>query len=69
MVQSLQILSAVVVIIILIPQTTKVNYLLRKFYESGVFGSYGATKRFVTRLTWGSIGVFFVLTYLAARVG
>lgn len=69
MVQSLQILSAVLVIIILIPQTTKVNYLLRKFYESGAFRSYSEAKRFVTRLTWGSIGVFFVLTYLAARIG
>jgi len=67
MLQKLQVFLAFVVLILLIPQTTKVNFVLRKFYESGVFAYYSEAKWFLTRLTWGTIFAFFLVTYLAAR--
>lgn len=67
MLQIVQVFLALVVLVLLIPQTTKVNFVLRKFYESGVFANYSEAKRFLTRLTWGSIFAFFVVTYLSAR--
>lgn len=68
MLQTLQVFLALVVLVLLIPQTTKVNFVLRKFYESGVFAYYSEAKRFLTRLTWGSIFAFFIITYLTARI-
>lgn len=67
MLQALQVFLALLVLVLLIPQTTKVNFVLRKFYESGVFATYSEAKWFLTRLTWGSIFAFFVITYLTAR--
>lgn len=69
MLQFLQVIFAVLTSVLLIPQTTKVNYVLRKFYESGMFRTYSEAKRFVNRLTWGVVSSFFLFTYLAARFG
>lgn len=69
MLQFLQVIFAVLSAVILIPQTPKVNYVLRKFFESGMFRSYSEAKRFVSRLTWGIVSSFFLFTYLAARFG
>lgn len=67
MLHTLQTLSSIFIIALLLPQTNKVNFLLRKVYESGVFVFYSEAKRFLQRLTWGSVAFFFVITYLCAR--
>jgi hypothetical protein len=69
MLQFLQLTFALLTVALLLPQTTKINYVLRKFYESGMFRTYSEAKRFVTRLTWGVVSSFFIFTYLAARFG
>jgi len=67
MLQFLQILSSIFVIVLLIPQTNTVNFLLRRVYDSGVFAFYSEAKRFLQRLTWGSVVFFFVISYICAR--
>lgn len=67
MLQFLQVIISVLMVVILIPQTTKVNFVLRKFYESGMFRTYSEAKRFLKRLTWGLVFSFFLVTYLTAR--
>ena len=69
MLQFLQVILAVLTVVLLVPQTTKVNFVLRKFYESGMFRTYSEAKSFVNRLTWGVVSSFFLFTYLAARFG
>jgi hypothetical protein len=69
MLQFLQVILAVLTVVLLVPQTTKVNFVLRKFYESGMFRTYSEAKWFVNRLTWGVVSLFFLFTYLAARFG
>lgn len=68
MLQFLQVILAVLVVVLLIPQTTKVNFVLRKFYESGMFRTYSEAKWFLNRLTWGVVFSFFLVTYLTARL-
>jgi hypothetical protein len=67
MLQFLQIIMSIITLALLVPQTTKLNLLLRKFYESGVFANYSEAKRVLKRLTWGTIFLFFIVTYFAAR--
>nr|YP_009106041.1 hypothetical chloroplast RF47 [Choricystis parasitica]AIT94894.1 hypothetical chloroplast RF47 [Choricystis parasitica] len=67
MLHALQVFLALVVLVLLTPQTRTVNYVLRKFYESGVFATYSEAVWFVKRLTWVIFFSFFVVTYLAAR--
>ena len=67
MLQFLQIIMSIITLALLVPQTTKLNLLLRKFYESGVFANYSEAKRLLKRLTWGTIFLFFIVTYFAAR--
>ena len=67
MLNALQVFLGLLVLALLIPQTKKVNFTLRRFYASGVFATYSEAKRFVTWLTWGSIFLYFLVTYLAAR--
>ena len=67
MLQFLQIIMSIITLALLVPQTTKLNLLLRKFYESGVFANYSEAKRVLKRLTWGTSFLFFIVTYFAAR--
>ena len=67
MLQFLQIIMSIITLALLVPHTTKLNLLLRKFYESGVFANYSEAKRVLKRLTWGTIFLFFIVTYFAAR--
>lgn len=67
MLQFLQIILSITTLVLLVPQTTKLNFLLRKFYESGVFANYSEAKRALNQITWGSIFLFFIVTYFAAR--
>lgn len=50
MLHALQVFLALVVLVLLTPQTRTVNYVLRKFYESGVFATYSEAVWFVNDL-------------------
>lgn len=67
MLNALQVFLGLLVLVLLIPQTPKVNFTLRRFYASGVFATYSEAKRFMTRLSWGTLFIYFLVTYLAAR--
>ena len=67
-VQIFQVFSAILIIILVIPQTGEINFLLRKLYEKGVFRSYREGKAFLSRLTWGTIITFLLLTYASNRL-
>ena len=58
-----QILLGSLLILLIIPQTPTENIVLRKFSETGFFASYNESKNFLTKLTWGLIIIFLVLTF------
>jgi len=53
---------AIVILILLVPQTTKQNFVLKTFHESGFFISYGEAKWFLNRLTWVLIFLFLIIS-------
>ena len=63
----LRIFLALLLLLLLVPQTTKLNLLLRLFHESGFFGTYREAKNVLIRVTWGTIFLFFIVTYFAAQ--
>lgn len=63
----LRIFLALLLLVLLVPQTTKLNLLLRLFHESGLFGTYREAKNVLIRVTWGTIFLFFLVTYFAAQ--
>jgi len=63
----LRIFLALLLLLLLVPQTTKLNLLLRLFHESGLFGTYREAKNVLVRVTWGTIFLFFIVTYFAAQ--
>lgn len=64
MIKNFQLIIAVILIILIIPQTPTENIVLRKFNETGFFTSYNETKKFLTFVTWGLIFLFLILTFL-----
>lgn len=65
MINILRIFFGILVIILIIPQTPTENALLRKVHESGFFAYYTETKKFLTYLTWLSIILFLLFTFLS----
>jgi protein translocase SecG subunit len=59
-----QLIVALLLILIVVPQTPTENIILRKFSETGFFTSYSESKKFVNILTWGLIFLFFLFTFL-----
>lgn len=64
----LRFLFTLLLIVIVTPQTATENAVLRKFYKSGIFRNYGEAKTFLHRLTWLSIALYIVLTFVASKV-
>ncbi|BDA51792.1 hypothetical protein COCOBI_pt-0700 (chloroplast) [Coccomyxa sp. Obi] len=52
-------------IALIVPQTNTENALLRAFNSSNLFKNYGEAKTFLRSITWLSIFLYIVLTYLA----
>ena len=65
MIKILQLFFALVLIILITPQTAtpNENIVLRKFLETGFFANYSEAKWFLSFLTWISIFLFLVLTF------
>jgi len=51
-----------IVILLLSPQTSQDNILIDEFNQSGFFTDYGESKEFLNWLTWGTIGLFIVVS-------
>ena len=64
MLKIIQLISGVLILIIVIPQTPTENIVLRKFNETGFFENYKNAKKFVDRLTWSLIFTFILLTFV-----
>ena len=64
MLKLIQLISGLLILIIVIPQTPTENIVLRKFNETGFFENYKNAKKFVDRLTWSLIFTFILLTFV-----
>jgi preprotein translocase subunit SecG len=64
MIKIIQLLSGLLILLIVIPQTPTENIVLRKFNETGFFSNYKNAKKFVNILTWSLIVLFITLTFL-----
>ena len=65
MIKIIQLLSGLLILLIVIPQTPTENIVLRKFNETGFFFSnYKNAKKFVDVLTWSLIFIFLTLTFV-----
>jgi len=64
MIKIIQLLSGLLILLIVIPQTPTENIVLRKFNETGFFSNYKNAKKFVDILTWSLIVIFITLTFL-----
>lgn len=58
-----QLLTAILIIILITPQTPTENIVLRKFIETGFFTDYGEAKSFLKLTTWFLIVIFLLLTF------
>jgi hypothetical protein len=63
MFNTLQLIITLIMIVLLVPQTTKLNLLLRKFYETGVFRNWREAKKILNLFTWGGMFTFLAITY------
>ena len=54
---------ALIIVLLLAPQTPKDNFLLTQFIDSEFFANYGEAKHFLNWLTWITISMF-LLVYL-----
>ena len=64
MIKIIQLLSGLLILLIVIPQTPTENIVLRKFNETGFFSNYKNAKQFVDILTWSLILIFIILTFV-----
>ena len=53
---------AVIVILLIVPQTPTENALVRTFYETRVFTDYGQAKTALKILTWSCTFLFLIIT-------
>ena len=64
MLNFIEVVLAILIIIIIVPQTPTENIVLRKIFETGLFPNYSAAKQFLIRFTWFLIGVFLFLLFI-----
>ena len=61
MLQFIEVLIALSIIFLVVPQTPTENVVLRKLLETGFFTNYNKAKNFLTLLTWSLIFSFLIL--------
>jgi preprotein translocase subunit SecG len=65
----IELIIAISIITLIVPQTPTENIVLRKFLETGLFTNYSKAKEFLTWLTWFLIFLFlFLLIFLNLNV-
>lgn len=57
----LRLFFALLIILLITPQTEKENIVLKKFHESGIFINYSEAKRVLKIITWFLIFLFLVI--------
>ena len=67
MLTPLRFLFTLLLIVLVTSQTATENTLLRRFHKSGIFRNYGEAKTFLQRVTWASIALYIVLTFVASK--
>ena len=65
MLNFIRIILTLLLIVLIVPQTTTENTLLRTLNNSKVFANYGEAKFFLNFFTWLIIVLFLIITYLA----
>nr|YP_009106546.1 hypothetical chloroplast RF47 [Botryococcus braunii]AIT95381.1 hypothetical chloroplast RF47 [Botryococcus braunii]CZT54098.1 putative chloroplast RF47 [Botryococcus braunii Showa] len=54
----------VFLLLLIVPQTSTDNIILQTFHSTKLFANYGQTKLFLNSLTWVSILLYLILTFL-----
>jgi preprotein translocase subunit SecG len=64
MLNFIELIIAVSIIILIVPQTPTENIVLRKLLETGFFTNYAKAKDFLIQITWILIFLFLILLIL-----
>lgn len=64
MLNLIQLIIAIFIIFLIVPQTPTENIVLRKFLETGLFTNYNEAKSVLNFITWFLICFFLLLTFL-----
>ena len=64
MLDFIELILALSIIFLVVPQTPTENIVLRKIVETGFFTNYSKAREFLNFLTWFLIFVFLVLLFL-----
>nr|YP_003058277.1 hypothetical chloroplast RF47 [Parachlorella kessleri]ACQ90984.1 hypothetical chloroplast RF47 [Parachlorella kessleri] len=64
MLKFFQFFTGILIIVLIAPQTSTENIVLKKFTETGLFTSYAEAKSFLKITTWFLIFAFLILTFL-----
>ena len=64
MLNFIELILALSIIFLVVPQTPTENIVLRKIVETGFFTNYSKAREFLNFLTWFLIFVFLVLLFL-----
>ena len=59
-----QFVTGILIIFLIVPQTSTENIVLTKFLETGFFTNYSEAKSFLKISTWFLIFLFLILTFL-----
>jgi hypothetical protein len=61
MLHFIELVIALSIIVLVVPQTPTDNVVLRKLWETGLFPNYKAAKDFLSKTTTSSIFIFLLL--------
>jgi preprotein translocase subunit SecG len=61
MLHFIELVIALSIILLIVPQTPTENIVLRKLLDTGFFTNYSKAKQFLSLLTWVLIFVFLIL--------
>ena len=64
MLKFIELIIALSIIFLIVPQTPTENIVLRKLVETGLFTNYSKAKDFLIWITWFLIFVFLILLIL-----
>jgi len=64
MLNFIELVLAMSIIFLVVPQTPTENIVLRKVLETGLFTNYSKAKQFLTLLTWCLIFLFLLLLFI-----
>jgi hypothetical protein len=64
MLEFIELIIALSIIVLVVPQTPTENIVLRKLLETGFFTNYSKAKEFLISITWFLIFMFLILLIL-----